>query len=152
MKKAFRLLVLLMPIIWGGCKETKPHPYPQAYIDFEINLGMQDYYLLNFPSNYVYVQSGYGSSSRGIIIYRMPYNEYEFRVYDRFPPNYPDACCDGQGNCSRLVTDGLFIIDECSDIKYNILDGSIFEGEGEYELIQYHWSYNANNHTLHVFN
>ena len=153
MKRKYIFLLLWLPMLCTGCGERIVNPNaPHAYINFEINLNQGDFWCLNYSSNYVYVTSDPGSDSRGIIIYRMPTNEYEFRVYDRFPPNYPYDCCDGNGNCSRLVTDGIFVIDSCSSIKYNILDGSILEGEGQYDLIQYHWSYNANYNTLHVYN
>lgn len=155
MKQVLKYLFLSLTAFLPGCKEALVNPdAPHAYINFEINLNQADYYELNFSSNFVYVTSDPDSQSRGIIVYRMPTIEPEFRVYDRFPPNYPYACCDDNGHCKRLsvAEDGIRIVDSCSSITYNILDGSVLEGEGRFELIQYRWSYNMNYNTLHVYN
>ena len=134
-----------------SCYKNSANPNITTFVDFEINLNQNDYYKLNFGGNFVYVTGGENSNSWGIIIYRMT-GDLDFRAYDRFPPNNPYACQDEYGNYKRLTTNGVFVIDSCNNIKYNILDGSIFEGEGEYNLIQYRWSYNADRNTLHVFN
>lgn len=152
MKRLWKYILILIPLLNMGCHEIKDNPYIHTFVNFDINLNQNDYYILNFPSNFVYVTGGENSNSWGIIIYRMPYNEPEFRAYDRFPPNNPYACQDENGNYKRLTTDGLFVVDSCNNIKYNILDGSIFQGQGEYELIQYKCQYNADRHILHVEN
>ncbi len=153
MKHICRYIFLFtLSLLAVGCHEWNENPnFPGAYTDFTINLNQSYYYSLNFSGNYVYLKPEINSASRGYIVYRMPSYDYEFRVYDRFPPNYPDACCSGD-TCTRLITDGIFVIDNCNGIRYNILDGSVFDGDGEYELIQYRWSYNASDNTLHVFN
>ena len=73
----------------------------------------------------------------------------EFKAYDRMPPNNPDACCDN-GVCSRLIVDSPFVVDNCNNIKYNILDGSIIEGDGVYPLIEYHTMYDGD--VLRIYN
>lgn len=150
MKKTFViLLMLLSPVLFHGCKETLVNPnYPNAIIDVTINLNQSSYFDLRFVSGFMYLTSDYESSSRGLIVYRL--SQDEFRAYDRLPPNKPNACCDSDGNCTRLVVDFPFVIDNCNDIKYNIINGDIFEGEGIYPLIQYHTSFNG--YELRIYN
>lgn len=153
MKQSLKyILIALLPLLNCGCYKNPTNPNITTFVDFEINLNQSDYYKLNFMGNFVYVTGGENSNSWGIIIFRMPSSDIEFRAYDRFPPNNPFACQDEQGNYKRLTTDGYFVIDSCNNIKYNILDGSIFEGDGQYELIQYRCSYNQEQNTLHVSN
>lgn len=143
------LLMLLSPVLFHGCKETLVNPnYPNAIIDVTINLNQSSYFDLRFVSGFMYLTSDYESSSRGLIVYRL--SQDEFRAYDRLPPNKPNACCDSDGNCTRLVVDFPFVIDNCNDIKYNIINGDIFEGDGIYPLIQYHTSFNG--YELRIYN
>ena len=149
MKKSVVLLLLLLTIVFLGCESEPENPnYPNAIVDFTINLNQNSYYDLRVVSGYMYLTSDYESSSRGIIVYR--YSLDEFRAYDRLPPNNPNACCDEQGNCTRLVVESPFVVDNCNDIKYNILNGDIVEGNGVYPLIQYHTSFNG--YELHIYN
>jgi hypothetical protein len=130
-----------------GCVDTLENPNtPAVYINFKIYPNSLHYQDLNTVSGWMYVTSE--SPSRGIIIYRMAENE--FKAYDRMPPNDPDACCDAEGNCTRLVVDFPFVVDDCNDIVYNILDGSIVEGDGIFPLIEYHTSYDGS--ALRVYN
>jgi hypothetical protein len=141
--------MLLSPVLFHGCTETLVNPnYPNAIIDVTINLNQSSYYDLRFVSGFMYLTSDYESSSRGLIVYRL--SQDEFRAYDRLPPNKPNACCDSDGNCTRLVVDFPFVIDNCNDIKYNIINGDIFEGDGIYPLIQYHTSFNG--YELRIYN
>ena len=143
------LLMLLSPVLFHGCKETLVNPnYPNAIIDVTINLNQSSYFDLRFVSGFMYLTSDYESSSRGLIVYRL--SQDEFRAYDRLPPNKPNACCDSDGNCTRLVVDFPFVIDNCNNIKYNIINGDIFEGDGIYPLIQYHTSFNG--YELRIYN
>lgn len=149
MKKYITLLLLLSTVAFHGCEGVPENPnYPNAVVDFTIYPNTIHEQELNTVGGYKYYTSDPQSTSRGIIVYRL-YQD-EFRAYDRLPPNNPNACCDGQGNCTRLVVDFPFVIDNCNDIKYNIINGDIFEGDGIYPLIQYHTSYNGTE--LHVYN
>lgn len=153
MKQSLKyILIALLPLLNCGCYKNPTNPNITTFVDFEINLNQSDYYKLNFMGNFVYVTGGENSNSWGIIIFRMPSSDIEFRAYDRFPPNNPFACQDEQGNYKRLTTDGRFVIDSCNNIKYNILDGSILDGDWQYELIQYQCIYNQDKNTLHVRN
>ena len=143
------LLALLTACLLQGCVENIENPnYPNAIINFTIYPNSIHEYELNTVSGYKYYTSDPMSTSRGIIVYRLSMDE--FRAYDRLPPNRPNACCDSDGNCTRLVVDFPFVVDNCNDIKYNIINGEIFEGDGIYPLIQYHTSFDG--YELHVYN
>ena len=147
--KILLLPILLMAILLPGCEDTHENPnYPNAIINVTINLNQHDYYDLRVVSGFTYLTSDPMSTSRGLIVYRL--SQDEFRVYDRLPPNRPNACCDDDGNCTRLVVDFPFVMDNCNKIKYNIINGEIFEGDGVYPLIQYHTSFNG--YELHIYN
>lgn len=143
------LIVLATAFYMSGCKEPLVNPYyPTGFINFTIYPNDLHYSDLNTVSGFMYLTSDPESTSRGIIVYRL-YQD-EFRAYDRIPPNKPNACCDSEGNCTRLVVDFPFVMDNCNNIKYNIIDGSIVEGEGVFPLIQYHTSYDG--YELHIYN
>ena len=149
MRKAFSLLLLLLPLGFTGCKEPLVHPNPpNAIYNITISLSDWHYYDLRTVSGFMYLTPDEGSTSRGLIVYRL--SETEFRAYDRLPPNEPDACCDSEGECTRLVVDFPFVVDNCNDIKYNIINGDLFQGEGIYPLFQYHTSFDGL--TLRIFN
>ena len=143
---AFSLATILL---LNGCKEPLVNPnYPTGIINFTIYPNEIQYEGLNVISGYAYLTSDPESTSRGIIVYRL--SQEEFLAYDRLPPNEPNACCDAQGNCTRLIVDFPFVVDNCNNIKYNIINGSIVEGEGIFPLIQYHTSFDG--YELHVYN
>lgn len=147
MKKFLTFFLFLLPLLFCGCREYPENPnIPKAIINFTIYPNSTQYFNLNIVSGWMYVTSEY--PSRGIIIYRL--SQDEFRAYDRIPPNEPDACCDGDGNCTRLIVDFPYVVDDCNNIKYNIINGDLFEGNGVFPLIQYHTSFDGN--ALHVFN
>lgn len=142
-------VLLLASLLLQGCREYIENPnYPNAIINFTIYPNSIHEYELNTVSGYKYYTSDPLSTSRGVIVYRLSMDE--FRAYDRLPPNYPNACCDGDGNCTRLVVDFPFVVDNCNGIKYNIINGDIFEGDGIYPLIQYHTVFDGS--ALHVYN
>ena len=143
------LLILLLPFAFLGCEETLVHPNPpNAIINITIYPNSVQYYDLNVVSGYMYLTSDPESTSRGLIVYRL--SQTEFKVYDRLPPNEPNACCDSEGNCTRLVVDFPFVMDNCNNIKYNIINGDIVEGGGVYPLFQYHTSFDGS--ALRIFN
>ena len=146
--KIILLLLLFGAALLQGCRDIHENPnYPNAIINFTINLNQIDYYDLRVVSGYAYLTSDPQSTSRGLIVYRL--SQDEFRAYDRLPPNNPD-CRDANGNLTRLVVDFPFVLDNCNDIKYNIINGDLFEGDGIYPLIQYHTSFNG--YELHIYN
>ena len=150
MKKTMIIVSAIMVAgLFHGCIGTIENPNaPHAVINFTISLTDPRYYDLRFDGGFMYLKSDELSNSRGIIIYRLM---DEFLAYDRLPPNKPNACCHGD-TCSRLMVDVPFVIDNCNGIKYNILNGEIFEGDGIYPLFRYHTSYNMNTQEVHVYN
>ena len=151
MKKAITTLFLLLaPLFFQGCRETLVNPNsPNAIINITISLNDPRFYSLRFDGSYMYLTSEYESNSRGIIVYRLI---DEFLAYDRLPPNKPNACCDDQGKCKRLVVVSPLVVDSCSDIKYNILNGEIIEGDGVFPLFRYRTSFNYNTQELRIYN
>lgn len=130
-------------IIALSCKKESENPNaPDVYINIELNPNSTIYQELNTVGGWMYLTAT--PPSRGIIVYRKTMNE--FVAYDRIPPNEPDNCCDDNGNCSRLIVGDYFplVVDECNNIHYLILNGSIVEGSGRYPLIQYRTTYNGN--------
>jgi hypothetical protein len=96
---------------------------------------------LSFDGNWAYVSGGY----RGIIIYNAGFDEY--KAYERTAPyNYPN------GTECRVTVDetAFFAIDPCSTSKYNLLDGSPYEGPATLSLKQYQTQFDGV--YLHVFN
>ena len=142
-------IILTTAFMLDGCKKEEQNPnIPNVFINITIDPNSTIYQELNTAGGWLYLTST--SPSRGIIVYRI--DQTQFVAYDRMPPNDPDKCCDDDGNCSRLVVGDYypFAKDECNNISYLLLNGSIFEGEGKYPLIQYNTSYNGQ--LLRIFN
>ena len=163
MKRTLKYLVLaLLPWFGMGCSNNMENPNaPQAVINFTIYPDTDiRYQALKVVSGWMYLTSDAESTSRGIIVYRL--SQSEFLAYDRLPPNYPNACNDSQGNTTRLVVDYPFVIDQCNNAYYNILNGAIlideengwvpnFETQGVhvYPLIQYHTMFDGTKLTIY---
>ena len=142
MKKFWVILVFFLG--FNSCIDTPYNPNtPDVYINFEIYPNSTFYPELNTVSGHKEFYAPW--PSRGIIIYR--YSQDEFKAYERQSPNEPNYC----GENSRLIVEFPFVVDTCLDIKYSILDGSIFTPNYMgYPLIEYRTQYDG--HTLRVFN
>lgn len=142
MKKISLISILIFGMF--TCEDTPHNPnMPDAYINFSIEPNSTFYSELNTVSGWMYVTAP--PESRGIIIYRYSFDE--FKAYERQSPNKPNSC----GEYSRLIVDFPFVVDTCLDVKYSILDGSVFtEGYNGYPLIQYHTQYDGS--TLRIYN
>ena len=138
------LVILVFFLGFNSCIDTPHNPnVPNVYINFEIYPNSTMYYELNTIAGWMYVNAPW--PSRGIIIFRHPSGE--FKAYERQSPNEPDYC----GESSRLIVDSPFVVDTCLNVKYSILDGSIFTPNYMgYPLIEYRTQYDG--HTLRVFN
>lgn len=149
-KLALLLFVsLMLVLLTGSCHKEEVNPnIPAVFINVTIDPNSTFYQELNTVGGWMYLTAE--PPSRGLIVYRMGIDE--FVAYDRFPPNNPDRCCNDQGNCTRLLVDEYFpfVQDTCTNTAYQILNGSIFEGEGKYPLIAYHTVYNGQ--LLRIFN
>lgn len=143
MKRSIIIVILLL--VSAGlpsCHSEWENPNRlTAIVDFTIYPNSIREYELNNPGGFKYYSSDPESNSRGILVYRVDMTE--FRVWDRLPPNNPNTCCNDEGECSRLVADGLFVMDNCNNITYNILDGTVFEGEGRYRLYPYTYMFDG---------
>lgn len=142
MKKFIAISLFLLSML--SCDDTPHNPnVPDVYINFSIEPNSTFYPELNIVSGYLEVTAPW--PSRGIIIYR--YSQDEFKAYERQSPNEPDAC----GENSRLIVEFPFVVDTCLNVKYSILDGSIFtQGYQGYPLIEYRTQYDGR--TLRVYN
>ena len=142
MKKIFVILAFFLCVL--SCDDTPHNPnIPDVYINFTIEPNTTFYQELNTVIGWMYVTQKW--PSRGIIIFR--YSQDEFKAYERQSPNEPDYC----GETSRLIVEFPFVVDTCLNVKYSILDGSIFTpGYMGYPLIEYRTQYDGFN--LRVFN
>ncbi|MBQ5856383.1 MAG: hypothetical protein IIW55_03645 [Bacteroidales bacterium] len=138
------LVILVFFLGFNSCIDTPYNPNtPDVYINFEIYPNSTFYPELNTVSGCLEFYAPW--PSRGIIIYR--YSQDEFKAYERQSPNEPNYC----GENSKLIVEFPFVVDTCLDIKYSILDGSIFTPNYMgYPLIEYRTQYDG--HTLRVFN
>ena len=144
MKKTFYFVFLLAATLClHGCHSQWENPNRlTAIVDFTIYPNSIKEYELNNPGGFKYYSSDPESNSRGIIVFRVSMDD--FRIWDRLPPNNPNGCCEN-GECSRLVMidDSYYVADNCNDITYNVLDGTIYEGEGKYRLYPYNFTYDG---------
>ncbi len=161
MKRKTYPLLLAVALLFAlhGCHSYPENPNrPTTPFRFTINPNSLQYQELNVVSGWIYLSSEVESTSRGIIVYRQ--SETEFLAYDRLPPNYPDACTDSQGNTKRLVVDFPFVVDNCNNAYYNILNGQLivseefgmipsFPTEDAYPLIQYYTTYDGSKLTVY---
>ena len=152
------ILIALLPLL-HGCQKYPENPNrPILPYPITIYPNTMQYQALNTISGWIYITSDVESGSRGIIVYRQ--SDTEFLAFDRMPPNEPDACTDSQGNTTRLVVDFPFVVDQCNNAYYNILNGQLIvrspdmipnfptEGTVVYPLIQYHTSYDGSKLTI----
>lgn len=143
--KRIVIIVILLLVSAGlpSCHSAWENPNRlTAIVDFTIYPNSIKEYELNNPGGFKYYSSDPESNSRGIIVFRVSMDD--FRVWDRLPPNNPNGCCE-DGECTRLVmVDGsYFMADSCNNITYNILDGTVFEGEGKYRLYPYNFTFDG---------
>ncbi len=148
-------LLAALPVVLPGCKKNAPvNPnIPKVNINLTLDPNSTLFLELNSVGGWIYLDEVPGMyippPSRGVLVYRQ--NVDEFLAYERQPPNNPDQCCNAQQQCTRLVFDPpFFVLDTCSDTRYNLLDGNIFEGEGIYPLIRYNAYYDGG--TLYISN
>lgn len=147
------LFLILVPaiVVHYSCDNDDPPPIEVGYVNFQIYPNSTEYIQLNNVGGYAYVTAN--EPSRGIIIYRLSYDE--FKAYERTPTYKPDSCCvyyENFAECTRLIVDEstVFTLDTCSGTKYLLLDGSIVEGPASYPMVQYNTKYDGE--TLYVYN
>ncbi len=137
-----------------SCKKSEVNPnIPIAPINISIDPNSTMIQELNTVGGWVYLDEKPGiyipAGSRGVMVYRYGINE--FKAYERQPPNTPNQCCTNNICTKLLIGDYYpFVKDTCTGTMYQLLDGSIFEGEGRYPLIEYAAEYDG--YTLYVHN
>lgn len=135
--------ILFISLTFHSCVKENPVNalIPYVRVNFSINPNSIEYNNLNIVGNHAYVTGGY----RGIIIYHATLNNYI--AFERTSPyNYPN-----DDNCRVSVDEsGLIAVDPCSNTKYILLDGSVYEGEGSLPLKQYRTTFDGTN--LSVYN
>lgn len=153
MKKNILLLLVSILLLLSGntsCKKNPINPnIPEVNIYYRIEPNSTIFLELNTIGGWIYLDEIPGIvvpyPSRGIIVYREDINI--FKAYERQPPNNPFECCDPDNStiCSTLIVGDNypFVKDTCNDNMYQLLDGTLFSGVGEYSLIQYRTSYDG---------
>ena len=137
-----------------SCNKDLYNPnIPNVAINITIDPNSTLFQELNVIGGWVYLDEKPGVyipyGSRGVIVYRT--DTYEFKAYERQPPENQNKCCDGDV-CTKLLVGNYFplVKDTCTDVSYLLLDGSIVEGEGQFPLIQYQAAFDGN--LLHIYN
>lgn len=123
------IFLILAGFVFYACKkgEDPNSNIPYAYINVIINPNSTMYQELNVVGGWMYYPY-VNAPSRGLIIYRM--TQEDFLAYERTPPINSDLCCDPETLiCTHLIVDDYypFVYDTCSDLSYQILDGSPIE-------------------------
>ncbi len=139
-----------------SCNKGSLNPnIPNVVINITIDPNSTIYQELNTAGGWLYLDEVPGMAiplaSRGVIIYRKSLSE--FKAYERQPPNDPYLCCDNNGrNCGKLVVGQYypFAMDTCANNMYLMDDGNLFEGSGQYPLIEYYAFYDGS--LLHIYN
>lgn len=138
----------------SSCNKNNVNPnLPNIPINITIDPNSTMIQELNTVGGWVYLDEKPGVyipyGSRGIMVYRM--DVYEFRAFERQPPNEPNKCCT-DGVCTKMLIGDYFplAVDTCTNTSYLLIDGSQVEGGGEYPLIQYSAVYDGN--LLHIYN
>lgn len=149
-----KILFLLAFVIalFGGfssCNKEYINPnIPQVNIYYRIEPNSTLFLELNTIGGWLYLDEMPGFvvpyPSQGIIVYRE--SSSTFKAYERQPPNDPFQCCVANSTiCSKLIVgpNYPFVKDTCNDNLYQLLDGSLFSGVGQYPMIQYNTFYDG---------
>ena len=139
-----------------SCKDTLPNNpnIPKVNINLVIDPNSTLYFELNSVGGWIYLDEVPGVyipyPSRGVMVYRQDVDI--FLAYERQPPNTPWQCCNSTQECTKLVIGNNFpfVKDTCTGTLYNLLDGTVFDGEGPYPLIKYNAFYDGA--LLHINN
>ena len=118
---AFFLTVMTMLVCTVSCDSKLDNQIViNTHIDFTIHPNSLEYQELNATGGFMYLKGN--GDSYGIIVYRSQPDE--FMAYDR-KPFYNKNCPD-----NRLYVELPYIIDECNNSEYLILNGYNKNGDG----------------------
>jgi len=159
--KMKKIISYFLPVFIAGlllassCNKNNINPnIPNVVINFSIDPNSTQFLGLNTVGGWIYLDEIPGIivpyPSRGVIVYRYDLNE--FKAYERQPPNEPFKCCDDAKGCTKLIVGDNypFAKDTCTGSLYQLLDGILFSGEGQYSLIRYNANYDGA--ILHIYN
>ena len=132
-----------------GCnKNTPTNPnIPEVHINLTVDPNSTIFLELNTVGGWMYLDEVPGlyipHPSRGVMVYRQDVGS--FLAYERQPPNTPNECCNDQLDCTKLIIGNNFpfVKDTCTGTLYNLLDGTIFDGKGQFPLIRYNAYYDG---------
>ena len=153
---SYTILTAVLILITVSCNKDKINPnIPNVVVRISINPNSTQYLEINTVGGWLYLDDkpsiNIPFGSRGIIVYRSDVNK--FKAYERQPPNEPFLCCNADMTvCGELVVGDNFpfVKDTCNNNLYQLLDGSLFQGEGRYPLIEYAAEYDGA--YLHIHN
>jgi hypothetical protein len=145
----FSVVLIFALSLMVSCNKNNINPnIPNVSIHITINPNSTQYLEINTVSGWLYLDEKPGvyipSGSRGIIVYRADVDK--FKAYERQPPNDPFMCCNANMTvCGKLVVGDYFptVKYTCNDNSYFIFDGNLYEGEGQYPLIEYAAEYDG---------
>ncbi len=156
-----KIISYFLPVFIAGlltassCNKNNINPnIPDVIINMSIDPNSTQFLELNTVGGWIYLDEVPGIivpyPSRGIIVYRYTLNE--FKAYERQPPNEPLKCYDDNDGYTKLIVGGNypFTKDTCNGNLYQLLDGTLFSGAGQYSLIRYNAMYDGA--LLHIFN
>ena len=133
-------LILLVVMLFSGCKKDDVEYVPNVYVNFQIDPNSTMYLGLNMVGGWIYVTGGVS----GIILYRE--SQDVFKAYDRACPYDYDVV----GFLVEVEPSGLTMIDSLCNSRYIITDGSVLSGPSNRGLKSYHTSYDGR--LLYVYN
>lgn len=153
---SFLFLSIILVAVLSCNNPNQNNPWvPKVNINLTIDPNSTLFLELNTPGGWMYLDEVPGMyipyPSRGIIVYRQDLNF--FKAYERQPPNDPFQCCAEETvNCGKLMVgpNFPFALDTCTGTMYQLMDGTIFSGEGEFPLIEYYAAYDGQ--LLHISN
>jgi nitrite reductase/ring-hydroxylating ferredoxin subunit len=146
-------ITLLTVISLISCKKSKYDVIPDVYVDFYINLGDPEFFVLTGSTNSMVITSAtnsFGSSAvgynnNGIIVYRSAMED-QFFAYDRTCP-YDFAV---NGLSVKVNTDFMSALCPKCSTSYSLeAGGTPISGIGRYPLKNYKTSFDGQ--TVHVW-
>ncbi len=159
MKRSHIFLSILFSVtilFFASCHKNNLNPnIPNVNIHISLNPNSTEFLELNTVGGWAYLDEKPSiyipPGSRGIIVWRMDMTH--FKAYERQPPNDPFKCCNENYTlCGKLIVGDNypFVKDTCTGTSYQLLDGSIFDGPGQYPLIEYAAEYDG--YILYIHN
>ena len=130
------LLIVMMTCI----KCTKnDDSIPLTTVDVTVNIIQPAYFDLQVVGGWEYLNGG----SMGLLVYRQSTDV--FKAYDRHSTYRPDDYC-------RVYVDStnVFAVDECSDSRFVLTDGSVETGPASIPLKEYTTTFNGS--ILQIYN